>query len=464
MKRRGGICLLVLVAATAAGARDNSALGAALRHRGIEGASVGAIVIDADSGSPLFAHRADHLMIAASNVKVLTAVAALEAFGPTHRFATEVYADRSPDAEGAVAELTVVGGGDPSLTSEQMWRLAADLARAGLRTVRGDLVVDTSAFDDQHWHPAWGKTSARAYHAPVAALSVNYGAFAVEVAPGRAPGAAARAAIDPALPYFTLVNSARTKGVKAKLSVSRKRSPSGDRVGVDGTIGAAAKPTQIYRSVSQPALYAGHTLARQLAAVGIDVRGAVRRGKRSQQAVRLLRFEGKALSEIVRLMMKHSNNNMAETLVKAMGVASRNSGTWSAGIATLRHTLTQVGTAKSGFDLVDGSGLSRRNRVSPRALASTLRRGIASFRYGPELAAALPIANRDGTLQRRTTKARDRARAKTGLLNGATALTGIVHTSSGRRLVFSIIANDYANGDGAAMAALDAFVAELLKM
>ena len=67
------------------------------------------------------------------------------------------------------------GGGDPALTSEEIWRLAADLRARGLRRVSGPLILDDSGFDRERWHPSWGSVSARAYHAPVGALTANYG-------------------------------------------------------------------------------------------------------------------------------------------------------------------------------------------------------------------------------------------------------------------------------------------------
>jgi len=450
----------------AARAADSDPLVKALAHRGLNGAEVGALVVDGASGTEVFARHADRPMIAASNVKVLTALAALETFGPTHSFVTEVRADRRPDANGAVGRLVVVGGGDPSLTSEQMWRLAADLARSGLRRVEGDVILDAGAFDDQLWHPSWGSTSARAYHSPVAGLSVNYGSFTVEVAPGSTPGSAPRLNLDPAVPYFTVVNQARTvQGTGAKLAIDRLSTAAGDRVNVTGTIGGDALPQQVFRSVTNPVEYAGHVLAQQLAANGISS-ASVRSGRAAPQDVEILRFSGKPMSEMVRLFMKYSNNNMAESMVKSMGQRATPgaAGSWATGVPAMRRTLLDLGIPGEGFSLVDGSGLSRENRVSPRSFVKAIDRGSKSFLYGPEFLAAMPIANRDGTLERRATAARDQVRAKTGLLNGATALSGIAHSRSGRRLIFSIIANGYERGDLEAMAALDAFAAAVAEL
>jgi D-alanyl-D-alanine carboxypeptidase/D-alanyl-D-alanine-endopeptidase (penicillin-binding protein 4) len=111
--------------------------------------------------------------------------------------------------------------------------------------------------------------------------------------------------------------------------------------------------------------------------------------------------------------------------------------------------------------LADGSGLSRANLVTPRAFASALRVARASFAFGPELMAALPIAARDGTLKRRAAGAIDVVRAKTGLLTGVTGLSGYARLRDGTDVVFSILLNGYKRGDVAAMAAVDGFVGAL---
>jgi D-alanyl-D-alanine carboxypeptidase/D-alanyl-D-alanine-endopeptidase (penicillin-binding protein 4) len=145
--------------------------------------------------------------------KILTALAALAPLAPAHRFTTRIYADAPPDADGAAGSLAVRGGGDPALTSEEWWRLAADLRRQGLRRVRGALILDDTLFEQQRWNPAWDAVSARAFHAPVGALSANYGSFAVEVQPTRA-GATPRIGLDPPIPFFELID--RTKPAAAR--------------------------------------------------------------------------------------------------------------------------------------------------------------------------------------------------------------------------------------------------------
>jgi len=469
MPRRGRAALaaaVLLLEPLAARAGDLEArLDAALRDPGLRGARVAALVVELDGGGLLFAREPDRALVPASNMKVLTAIAALSAFGPAHRFTTEVFAPARPDAEGAVAELAIRGGGDPALTSEEVWRLAADLRRLGLRRVRGGLLLDDSAFDAQRWHPSWGPVSARAYHAPVGALGVNYGAYAVTATPGASPGGPVHVEVDPPIAYFPLVNRARTASARGApaLEIDRAHGEGVEQVIVSGTLPAGSEARTAYRSVLDPLGYAGALFRMQLEANGIRVEGSVRRGVVPSDATRLLAFEGRPLAEIVRLFVKHSNNAIAEGLLKALAArGGAHPATWEEGLAVVRRELSGLGVPVDRATLVDGSGLSTENRVPPRVFVEALRIADRSFRFGPEFVAALPIGAADGTLEKRAEGAGDAVRAKTGLLTRVTGLSGYARLADGRVAAFSILANGYRGSAEAAMNGIDRFVAELV--
>jgi len=273
--------LVVAPAAAEAGADLRSRLDAVLQSRGLEGARIGALVVGRDDGRVVYQREPDRPLVPASNLKILTSLAALSVWGPTHRFVTEILATSPPDAQGSIGTLVVRGGGDPALTSEQLWRLAADLRLLGIRRVRDGLLLDASAFDDEHWHPGWGARSARAYHAPVAALSANYAAIAVVVEAGAREGDPLRVRLDPPIPYLRLKNLARTgsSSARANLVVDRQRAGAAEEVVVSGELRAGSRPATYYRSVLDPVRYAGAVLRMQLQANGITVEGEDRVGR-----------------------------------------------------------------------------------------------------------------------------------------------------------------------------------------
>jgi D-alanyl-D-alanine carboxypeptidase/D-alanyl-D-alanine-endopeptidase (penicillin-binding protein 4) len=469
------LCAVVAAALAAAGAASGAdvapladRLGSVLRTDPLRGARLGILVVREEDGKVLFQRDPDRPLVPASNMKVMTAIAALSAFGPAHSFETRVLASAPPDGEGTVPGIAVVGGGDPVMNSEDWWRLAADLHRAGLRRVAGDVVVDDSLFDRELWHPSWSGVSARAYHAPVGALTANYGAFFISVEPGESKGEPVRVAVDPPIDYLRIANLATTGDADVRRTLSVHRNQAGDGVEliqVRGTLRSGDERDVFPRSVRDPALYAGHVFVMQLGAVGIEVEGRVRRAK-AEHAHVLTTHSGRPLAEIVRLFMKYSNNSIAESLVKSLAVhAGATPGSWPAGLRALRTELEGLGLLGPGAMLVDGSGLSAVNRLSARMLVDALRTGSASFRIGPELVAALPIAQRDGTLERRGEASADRVRAKTGLLSDqrVTALSGFAELPGGGRAVFSILVNGHRGGSQAAMDAVDRFVAELTR-
>jgi D-alanyl-D-alanine carboxypeptidase/D-alanyl-D-alanine-endopeptidase (penicillin-binding protein 4) len=220
------------------------------------------------------------------------------------------------------------------------------------------------------------------------------------------------------------------------------------------------------RSVLDPGLYAGSLLAYQLSVHGIHFDGVVRRAAASADPEALvLEWQGRPLSEIVQLCMKYSNNSIAETLLKNLGADARadstgdtrRQGDWQKGVQSLRAELETLGIDLDRASIVDGSGLSVQNRLTPKMLVAALRAGRDSFRVGPEFVAAMPIADRDGTLERRLGRGRGRIRAKTGLLSdvSTTALSGYAERVDGETLVFSILVNGHSGPSGPAMEAVD---------
>lgn len=449
----------------AAGEPQDAALEAALAVPSLRGAQIAALVVNADDGGLRFERDPDRPLVPASNLKLLTAVAALATFGPSYRFVTRVLADTPPDDVGEVGTLYVRGAGDPALASEDWWRLAADLHRAGVRGARR-VVVDDSAFDRERWHPSWGAVSSRAYFAPIGALEANYGAFLVDVRPGAREGDPARVSVDPPVAYLKLVNHATTgpAGSAFEVQVERSRGDGEEPVLVSGRVPLGSVVQSFRRSVLDPTAYAAAVLEMALEANGIRVAEPALTGSVPAGAVDLLAFEGRSLGEIVRLMLKYSSNPIAETLTKALSAArGEDPAGWVSGVAASRAALVRLGVEIDGLEMVDGSGLSYENRVSPRTLVSALGVARRSFAFGPELLVALPIAGSDGTLRDRAEEVRGEVRAKSGLLTRVVALSGEARTRAGVDLVFSILVNGYRCSDEEAMRALDGFATALVE-
>lgn len=462
----------LLLAAAGAGAAEpdsaapgpEAALERLLRHPALRGARVGVSVLDLASGEPILGHDARRPMVPASNQKILLAAAALDHWGPAHRFETPVFVEGTIDAAGVLdGTLWVVGAGDPSLVSERLWKLAEELRLRGLSEIRNGIGIDPHHFDGARYHPHWEPVSTRAYHAPTSAFAANYSSFRIEVVPGESVGGSAALRLAPRISYLRGSAELRTlaRGGRLQLDLLPGADGSSERVVVRGVVAAGAEPKTYWRAVRHPELYAASLLRAQLEGQGIHVRGQTRIGRRPEGAKELMRFRGAPVGEVVRGMNKYSNNFVAEQLTKALGADTAGPpGTWKSGTAAVAVYLKKIGVVPGELVIADGSGLSARNRVAPEVLVRVLRDASARFDFGPEFLSSLPIGGLDGTLEDRLDP-NTPVRGKTGHLSHVGALSGVLFAPGGRRLGFAVLVNGARGGALEIDEAIDAFVVRL---
>lgn len=343
-----------------------------LVRRGLGRASV--IVVDPVSGEVLLDARGTRPRIPASTAKLATATAALDVLGSQSRLPTVVYRDDRV--------VTLVGGGDPTLTradlAELARRVAEDFGTQTVVTVR----YDASAFSGPTLGPGWPTSFPRmGVVAPVTALMVDQGRVS--------PGANSR--------------------------------------------------------VDDPARQAGTLFADLLRAEGLKVR-RVRTGTLDAAAAReVARVESAPVADIVQQTLTDSDNTAAEVLAHLVGGALVGDASFTGGARATRQALESAGIDIAGVDLADGSGLSRRNRIPARALADILTTAVTTSDPDLSLLPqGLAVAGLTGTLADRFTSAATRpgrgfVQAKTGTLTGVSSLAGTVRDAEGRTLVFAMI-------------------------
>jgi D-alanyl-D-alanine carboxypeptidase/D-alanyl-D-alanine-endopeptidase (penicillin-binding protein 4) len=451
--------------ADAAAAELAAALTRILGTSGLRRTRTGVAVVSLDSGQTLFTRDADDLFNPASNVKLFTAAAALARLGPEFRFDTEFYAD--PGAVDTVRALYVRGKGDPSMVTERLYAVAGELAHRGIHTVKGDLVLDDSWFDDQREGPGYDQERGdRAYLAPTGALSLNFNSVAIHVAGGGKVKARGRVELEPASDFFVVDNRTVTARARARRRVVPSSMLQGGRehITVSGRLPLGGADQVFYRKIGDPTLYFGHTLKRMLELRGIRVTGEVRAG-RVPPGARLVYLErSDELAEIVRTLQKHSNNFIAEQLVKAMGAQAKGPpGSWPKGIEVVQDFLAEVGIPRGTYLMRNGSGLNDSNRFTPRQTVALLGAMWRRFPLAAEYVGALPIAGKDGTIRWRMwgTDAVGRLRAKTGTLDGVRSLSGYVETAAHEHLAFAVFANDFPGRTFAVVRGVDALGAAL---
>ncbi len=186
----------------------------------------------------------------------------------------------------------------------------------------------------------------------------------------------------------------------------------------------------------RPANFAANAFSKQLRHLGVDVARRARRGRTPKGAEAVGAWRSQPVADLLRVMNQPSDNFMAETLVKVLGARFGDAGTTAAGTAVVREELAELDIAPK---VVDGSGLSRSDRTSPRDVVTLLDElgGDAAF------VGSLAVAGRSGTIasRMRGTVAQDRCRAKTGTLHDVSALAGYCTTTGGRQVAFAYLMN-----------------------
>ena len=421
-------------------------------------ARLGGAIVDVTTGETLWSHDADHGYSLASTAKVLTSATALAELGPAFRFHTAALTVDFQRASGTVnGDLILRGHGDPLLTADDLVQLAGDLHDAGVRKIKGDLLLDTSYFDGQTDPPHFDEQPKEraGFRAPVSALSVDGDAIVVKVVPRASGAGAASVEITPKTGGYVRVTSSSvstvTKG-HSHITVSMTSSADHVDVSVHGQIRADDDPAYIRRRIDDPDRFIGVVWQQALKDSGIKFGKAVPRvGAAPPDAVALATHDSIALAEIIRAMLKTSNNFIAETVLKTVGAESRAAAstsnipaTWADGLARVHAYVAHCGVADGKYRFENGSGLFNASSVSPAQLTAIMRCAARDIRVGPELIAALPVAGVDGTLSRRLRDVVTRAhvRAKTGTLGKVATLSGVVGDTGDHLIAFSLFFND----------------------
>lgn len=428
-------------------------------------AHVGVEVVSLTSGLRLYEKESKRLFVPASSLKLFTAAAALDILGPDFRFETTLAADDSLENEVLKGNLYLVGGGDPELSVNDLESLVLQLHLSEVKEIEGDLVIDSSAFDEVTKGPGWMWDDVNGFsYSTVSALTINHSCLNLWVKPAQQPARSARVFTYPKTRQLQLINQAETAGENLSLVIERPLESEKPLLYVKGSIPPGSE-MQAYRiPLDKPALYSGEILAKRLAQAGITLRGKIRTGCASKACSPLAKVLSRPLSMLVQTLLKHSDNLYSDHLLKKIGQqVTRESGSWRNGSQAVRTFLEN----KAGLDvtelvMVDGSGLSRYNLASPHQFIQMLTWAYQSFPYAAELIAALPIAGGEGSLQKRMKSLGAHLRAKTGSMQGITSLCGYLTTKSGEKLSFAILINGFVKSQREHYEALEDKICEFL--
>ena len=403
------------------------------------------------STAPRLSWQAQTAVNPASLMKLFTTYAALDLLGPAWTWVTPVWLQGAlPSGGSGVFEGDVVikGSGDPKLVIERVWLLLRRLQQLGVREIRGDIVLDRSAFaapDATDQNPAtFDGEALRPYNVRADALLLNYKSLSFTFTPDPAHGVAV-VSTEPALegvradvrvPLAAGVGATRCDDWRSALQADFSDP---QRLRFKGIYSPACGEKQWPVAYADAARYNERLLAGLWSEMGGKLTGSVRDGTAPATAP-TFELASPPLAEVIRDINKYSNNLMAQQLFLTLALTQRGLGTPDGAREVLRGWLaTRYGDAGRAAVIDNGSGLSRETRVSAALLARLLQDAAASPLM-PELMASLPVSGVDGTL-RRTQTLTGRAHLKTGSLRDVTAVAGYVLAPSGRRYVLVGIVN-----------------------
>jgi D-alanyl-D-alanine carboxypeptidase/D-alanyl-D-alanine-endopeptidase (penicillin-binding protein 4) len=442
-------------------------------------ASVGIHVVDVKTGAQIYARNPDRLYLPASNMKLFTGALALERLGPDYRMTTRLIRARSGD-------LILAGGGDPSLSgreypyrkdspSANALRAIEDLAdqavAAGVQRVDGDIVGDDQLYPWAPYPPSWTEDDMiGADGAPVSALTVNDNVIALSIHPSPEAGGLASLTFDPAIEYYAVDNRVITVPGQREPRIRLSRMPGSRQLMVWGSIPLAAPTVRETVAVDDPALFAAYALYDALLRRGVVIRGGPAARHRATfddpwtvDGDVIAARTSPPLFEMLQVLEKVSQNLHAELVLREVARVTRGSGTRESGLEELSAWLAKIGIKTEEWRAEDGSGLSRNDEVSPRAVTRMLAYMAASKNSSAWLS-LLPVGGEDGTLASRLCCASDsrQVRAKTGSLTRAIALSGYADSKTRGRLAFSILVNNFSAPQSEVRAWVDKIATALL--
>jgi D-alanyl-D-alanine carboxypeptidase/D-alanyl-D-alanine-endopeptidase (penicillin-binding protein 4) len=428
-----------------------------LKRPGIRSALWGIQFLDPSEDKVLLEVNPDKTFLPASVLKVVTTSAALEKLGPDFKYHTGVYTNGTVDQDGSVSgDLILVGRGDPNLMDPYgelfeepaLQELAEKLQATGVKEINGDLIGDDSYFDHTSRGNGWSDQDLRTiYGAPINALSINNNVFWVVARPTKLRKKVS-VSIEPQTSYFNIRNLGTTGGRRSKSTLSARLIPGTKTIVVSGVLRSTQTHSQ-YFLLGKPSEVTATMFKEELERHGITVQGRIRTihfgdvSKDERQSWNLLaERESPPLYRAMQIINKHSQNLHAEMLLRTLGAEFKGEGTNEAGLQVVKEFLVEAGIDSEKIRLNDGCGLSRENLITPRFQTSLLQ-FLSKRPYFDLFLNTLAISGTDGTLRNRlsSSEVRGSIHAKTGTLNGVTALSGYMTTKSGRNLVFSIFAN-----------------------
>jgi serine-type D-Ala-D-Ala carboxypeptidase/endopeptidase (penicillin-binding protein 4) len=438
---------------------------------GVQRGVWGIVVHSLDRNERLFELNPRTLLVPASIAKLAAVATAAEAVGWDYRFETTLRAT-GPINDGVLTgDLLIVGSGDPTIggrAGEDLSGWVAALKAAGIRRIDGRIIGDDDAIEEPRPQLAWAWDDL-GYPAGALFGALNFGEnrMTVTVTPGLSAGAPAAITVDPQAAARPLSNRVVTGAAGTPQLIWPEQRPGDPFLTVAGSIPPGAMPARLTVAVGNPTFWFASVLRNRLQRDGIEVTGEewdiddVTPPPDRAHAQLIYVHRSRPLREIVQPLLKESINVYAEAVMR-LNAPPGQLPTNDAALEGFGKRLAAWGIAPTSLQIIDGSGLSRRDTISPEAIVAVLQHMYDATGASPFMT-ALPIAGVDGSLSERmrNTAAAGNVRAKTGTMSNIRSLAGYAKTGDGETVAFVAMVNNFEGTGGAANLALDAIAVRL---
>ena len=435
------------VSATAlAGQKLPASVADALSHSAIPQQAVGIYVQPVSGPVPLLKLNADAGFNPASTMKLVTSNAALDLLGPAYTWKTRVYATGMQDGDVLRGDLIIKGSGDPKLVTEKFWQLLRQVRAAGIREIRGNVILDRSLFAPVPYDAArFDDAPLKPYNVGPDALLLNYKVLSLHFLPNPV-GQVADVQTDPPTANLSVTSPSLSNGAcgdwQSKLNVQFDNG--GVRFNGAYPASCGEKIWYLHPYALGNADYFGRVFRQLWSEVGGTFNGTVMDGVAPPDARLVTEWKSPSLPEVIRDINKYSNNVMARQLLLTIAAETGSvPATADNGARVVHDWLDRKGINTSKLVIENGSGLSRVEQVSPELMGRML---VAAFQSPvmSELMSSMPVVGFDGTMRKRLVEdaVAGNAHIKTGSLEGVRAVAGYVLAASGKRYVVVCIIND----------------------
>ncbi|WP_032091949.1 serine-type D-Ala-D-Ala carboxypeptidase [Necropsobacter rosorum] len=417
-----------------------------------QGASLGFVAKNLNQDQQIAAFNPQTFMLPASTQKVFTALAAKLTLGDDFRFETSLLTNGRVENGQLNGDLIARFSGDPDLTSGQLYNLLAELKKQGINRIAGNLILDTSVFvgHDRGLGWIWNDLTL-CFNSPPAAVNLDNNCFYVELDANQPAGELVKFNVPAQFPVQVFGQVRVATKEEAPYCQLDAVVHDNNRYQIKGCLSRQSKPFGLSFSVQDPDAYAAATIQRQLSRLGIAFNGSVQQPYQPQQGKLLAQHLSKPLPDLLKKMMKKSDNQIADALFRTVAYHHyQRPASFQLASLAMRQILQSKAGVKFGNSIIaDGSGLSRHNLIAPQAMLQALEY-IARHEDQLHLLETFPIAGTDGTLSGRGSMINaplvKNITAKTGALKGVYNLAGFMTNARGERVAFVQFINGYSTG------------------